>query len=88
MADDEELINNIREVSKKCKICIEYKKPSPRPVVGLPMATKFNEVVAMDLKMINSQWVLHLIDHVSRFSAASFIKSKKPDEIIQTIFRI
>ena len=59
----------------------QIKKPSTRLVVGLPMATKFDEVVDMDLKMINSQWVLHLIDHVSRFSAASFIKSEKPDEI-------
>ena len=88
MGHDTELISNIKEVSASCKICLEYKKPSPRPVVGLPLATTFNEVVAMDLKMIDGHWVLHLIDHVSRFSAASFVSSKKPEEIIQKIFEI
>ena len=86
MGNNAELVAGIRKVSETCKICQEYKRPSPRPVVGLPLATKFNEVVAMDLKMIDDQWVLHLIDHVSRFSAASFVSSKKPEEIVHKIF--
>ena len=88
MGDDSELIREIREVAENCKICKEYKRPSPRPVVGMPLASSFNEVVAMDLKMFDGKWILHLIDHLSRFSAACFIKSKKPEEIIENIFKI
>ena len=88
LGNDSDLIHEINEVSKNCKICLEYKRPSPRPVVGLPLATRFNQMVAMDLKMINGKWVLHLIDHVSRFSAASFIPSKNPEQIIKVICRI
>ena len=47
------------------------------------MATLFNELVSMDLKMLERQWVLHLIDHVTRFSAAAFVSSKKPEEMIK-----
>ena len=88
MASDQELINRIKEVSSNCKICLEYKRPSPRPVVGLPLAVRFNQVVAMDLKMIDGKWVLHLIDHLSRFSAACFVNSKNPEVIIKSIFQI
>ena len=88
LGNDAELIKHIYEISESCSICLEYKRPSPRPVVGLPLATKFNEVVAMDLKMIDGKWVLHLIDHVSRFSAAGFVASKRPEDIIKVICRI
>ena len=82
-----EFIQNIRKVSDICMICFEYKRPSLRPVVGLLMATKFNELVAMDLKMLDRQWILHLIDHVERFLAAVFVSSKKQEEIIQKNFQ-
>lgn len=88
MHNDKDLLDEIVNVSENCKICHEYKKPPPRPVVGLPLATKFNEVVAMDLKMLNGHWALHLIDHLSRYSAATFISSKKPEIIIRAIFKI
>ena len=85
---DTQLIKEIHNISNNCQICKEYRRPSPRPVVGLPLASEFNEVVAMDLKMFEGKWILHLIDHLSRFSAASFINSKNPEEIIQKIFEI
>ena len=85
LGNDAELVKCIKDVSDGCKICLEYKKPGPRPVVGLPLATKFNELIAMDLKMIDDKWVLHLIDHVSRYSAAGFVSSKKQEEIIKPI---
>ena len=40
----------IEAVAKGCETCIKFKGPVPRPVVALPMASKFNEVIAMDLK--------------------------------------
>ena len=51
--DDEELLRCIDEVQRKCKICKVYSKPPPRPVVGLPHATRLNETVAMDLFFYN-----------------------------------
>ena len=42
----------IEEITKECKVCLKYQKKKIRPVVGFPLATEFNECVAMDLK----QW--------------------------------
>ena len=80
--------DQIYEVSRNCEICQVYKRPSPRPVVNLPLTTEFNDVVAMDLKQCEGGWILHLIDHVSRYSAAALIKSKRKEVIIEYIFKI
>ena len=85
---DKELVDCITKVSSDCCICKEYRKPPPRPVVGLPMATTFGECVAMDLKKFGDVQLLHLVDHATRLSACSVIRSKKPDVIIREIFKI
>ena len=38
----------IDQVLKECDSCARYKRTPSTPVVGLPMATKFNEVVALE----------------------------------------
>ena len=86
-AEDDELIKNIVKVSDSCEICKQYKRPSPIPVVGLPMASKFNELVAMDLKFFQGKIILHIIDHLTRFSVAVILKSKEPKEIISAIMK-
>lgn len=83
-----ELNSKIKEISNNCEICRRYQKRSPRPVVGMPMASHFNEVVAMDIKFIKGQPVLHLIDCLTRFSASAVTPNKKPETIISNIFRI
>ena len=88
LSDDQKLKDQIYEVSRNCVICQIYKRPSPHPVVGLPLAIEFNEVVAMDLKQCEGDWILHLVDHVSRYSAAALIKSKRKEVIIEHIFKI
>ena len=40
----------LEEIDRKCELCKRYSKTPARPVVGMPMATQFNEKVAMDLK--------------------------------------
>ena len=87
LGNDTALIKAVKEITQNCTICKEYRRPPLRPVVAMPLANSFNEVVAMDLKMFNGKWILHLIDHVSRFSAASYVTSKKADEIISKIFK-
>ena len=88
MGNDVSLIKAIKDVSKNCDICKVYKRPAAKPIVGMPLANDFNEVVAMDLKFFHGKIILHLIDHVSRFSAAAIIPSKQANEIISKIFKI
>ena len=52
------------------------------PAVGLLMVTRFQEMVAMDLKSYKGHTLLHLIDYFTRFSASSVIPNKKPETII------
>ena len=64
------------------------KPPLPRPVLGLPMTTNFQECVAMDLKFCSGNIILHLVNHAKRLSSSKIIKSKGPKEIIDNIFKI
>ena len=43
-------VDAISQVSKKCVTCCKFGKTVPRPIVSLPMASKFNETISMDLK--------------------------------------
>ena len=83
----EELVKCIKDVTKNCQVCIQYKKPPPRPVVGFPLATRFGECVAMDLKQFGKVHLLHIIDSATRLSAVAIIKSKQAEVIIREIFR-
>ena len=86
--EDEELMELISEVSSECEVCEKFTKPKPRPIVGMPIARQFNEVVCMDLFEFETKkvWVLHFIDAFSRRSNAVFIKTKKDTEIIKHMY--
>lgn len=75
----------VDSVSHACDICKRFRKPPPRPAVGFPLATDFNETVAMDIKFINGEPVLHLIDHATRYSSGCRVRNKKPETIVQAI---
>ena len=62
-----------------------YAKTPSRSLVGMPMATKCNEKVAMDLKQWNSHWILHIIDMWSRYTLSIFVNRKKPSHIIDVL---
>ena len=83
---DKKLHQAVMIMSGKCKTCNRYKKAVHKPIVALPIAKEFNESVAMDLKFVDSKPILHLIDHSTRYSAASVIKSKHRDVVISRIF--
>ena len=87
-SNNHELKKEIVSVSENCQICKLYKKPPPRPVVSLPMTTEFQDIVAMDLKQFEGNWILHLIDLCTRLSAACFIRNKSKEKITAAIFRI
>ena len=43
-----EFLKCIKECCENCQICRKYKRPFRKPIVGLPIASQFNEVVCMD----------------------------------------
>ena len=47
---DKGLEKYLDDLDNACEICLKYKKPKPRPVVGFPMAKTFDDTLAMDLK--------------------------------------
>ena len=60
-----ELKTEIKTITNECNTCQIFKKPPTRPVVGLPVASKLLECVAMDLKFYKKYILLHLIDHAN-----------------------
>jgi hypothetical protein len=87
-ANNEELKAEIRKISNDCDTCKIFKKAPPRPVVGLPMASEFNETVAMDIKTYEGKQILHLVDLCTRLSAAIFIPNKEKTTVVNALFRI
>ena len=85
---NDEISKLVSEICDNCDICKKYKKASPRPVVGLPRATDFNQSVAMDLHHIDKNlWYFHMIDEFSRYSNAVIIRSKNPSVIIDNFIQ-
>ncbi|KAK6187111.1 hypothetical protein SNE40_005204 [Patella caerulea] len=80
---DNSIIQLVDEATKDCEVCIQYKRPPKKPVVGLPQATEFNELVAVDLHQLeNNVWYLHIIDHFTRFSAGAIMRTKQSSMFI------
>ena len=88
--NDAVFLKMIKKCCDSCKFCLKRKPPPLRPVVGLPLANVFNDVVCMDLKehIHNKSWILHIIDSATKYSAACLISSKHQDVIVSCIFRI
>ena len=82
---DSDLGKMVDTVTLNCNVCKKYRRPPPRPIVSFPLATDFNEVVAMDIKFIDGVPILHLIDHATRYSMACRVRNKKPETIVECI---
>ena len=83
---DSKCLELVDLVSENCQVCKRLKRTPARPVVSLPIATEFNEVVAIDLKVWKPGiYFLHLIDMAKKFSLASVIRNKNPETIIQQV---
>ena len=80
----EQVIDN---VSEKCEVCVKYKKPKSRPIVSMPMASSFNETIAMDLKVWKKMYFIVFIDLATRFCTAAVIKDKNSETIIKSFFK-
>ena len=86
--NDKEFIQLIEIVCDECVTCRKFKKPSLRPVVGMPLGDRFNHTVCMDLKEYehNKSWIFHLIDSTTRYSQARLIHTKNKEVIIRNIY--
>ncbi|KAI4873784.1 hypothetical protein NFI96_002219, partial [Prochilodus magdalenae] len=81
---DDDCLAILNDIVSKCDTCIRYCRPKPKPAVGLPMASTYNETVAVDLHELEpGVWYLHVIDHFTRFSAGSIVTTKKPKDIVK-----
>lgn len=76
---------DLEKIEERCDVCKTYARTPSRPVVSFPMATYFNEKVAMDLKYWRGKWILHLIDMWSRYTISIFIQRKKTTDVIDKI---
>ena len=82
---DDDCNTIIQEISSKCDVCKRFKKTPARPVVCMPMAKQFNDVVAMDLKKYGDIYFLHFIDLFTRFSKSKVIRRKTPKVIVNGV---
>ena len=74
---DKNIHEVIKDVSQKCDVCKRFKKPPNKPIVSFPLASDFNQTVAMDLKVIDKHLVLH--------SQACLVKNKKAETIVHAV---
>ena len=85
---DKKISDIVQSVSKNCDTCQRFQRSPLRPVVAMPLASEFNEVVAMDLKFIDRVPILHLIDHVTRYSMSCSLKNKRAITVVESILNI
>ena len=83
----DEYSNLLEDIGNMCELYKRYAKTPSRPVVGLPMASQFNEKVSTDLKQWNGHWLLHIIDIWSRYTLSDFINRKKPSDVIDALMQ-
>ena len=83
---DSNLEKEVSNVSNKCITCIKYRKPFNRPVVCMPLASEFNEMIGIDLKIWGNQYFLVIVDIATRFCAARVIEDKLPSTIVRGLF--
>lgn len=84
---DFELEKEIGKLEETCETCIKFKRTPCRPVVSVPMAKHFNDIVSMDLKVWHEKYFLVMIDMATRYCNACVIKSKAADVIIDAVMR-
>ena len=79
----------IDTITNRCEGCIMRKRTPDRPAVALPLATDFNQVLTMDLKIWNAnkhQYIFYMIDAFTRYTVATVINRKTPEQVINGIF--
>ena len=81
------LEDEVRKIDSSCETCMKFKRTPSRPVVCMPMARKFNEVVSMDLKAWEDKYFLVMVDMATRYCNACVINKKTPRIIVDAVMR-
>ena len=84
---DNVLLDAVKSLDDNCSIYSKYKKLKSRPVVKFLLEHDFNKAVAKYLKQFKNIYILHLIDHATRFTVEAIIHSKGKEAIIDKIFK-
>ena len=77
----------VEQVTSACQTCVYYKRPSPRPVVSLPLANSFNETVAVDLKSWKQVYFLVMVDLATRYCSSVVITNKMTGTVVKALFQ-
>ena len=84
--NDKMLEKAIIEVTNACETCLKFKKPALKPIVSMPMSSKFNDTISMDLKVWEDKYFLVMIDMATRYCTAIIINNKQSKTVIKGIF--
>jgi hypothetical protein len=79
---------HLDKIRSGCKGCLIGGRNHDTPVVGMPMASEFNEKLAIDLKCLSTgarPYILHIIDMWSRLTISILLVRKKPQGVINGI---
>lgn len=76
-----EFFEVLKEYCEKCLVCLKYKKNPKKPVVGLPLGTRFNDTVAIDLGDLDGERFMVIVDLMTKYTASTWVKNKTPEEI-------
>lgn len=82
-----DMSTKLDKIIEGCEGCIKRKRNPDRPAVAMPMASEFNEKVAIDLSFYKGKVILHIIDMWSRLTVSTCIQRKKPSEVIDKIMQ-
>jgi transposase InsO family protein len=77
-----EIKDELKTMCEECETCRRYKRNPSKPVVGFPLATSFNEVLAMDLGEIEGKRFIVMVDHATSYIQATWIANKQPKVIV------
>ena len=78
----------VASIHESCATCKRFSPTPPRPVVSLPQASDFGEVLTLDLKEVKVgqfRYIFHMIDGFTRFTVSVFLRDKKPETIIHNM---
>ncbi|XDV39471.1 hypothetical protein PO909_008715, partial [Leuciscus waleckii] len=79
---DAECPSLLQKIINQCEVCQKYCKTKPKPAVGLPLASTYNETVAIDLHNFSLVYALKSTKFVAEKRLRLEISSIK--ELIQT----
>ena len=63
--NDPDLKGQLKSAMRNCQTCKLFKMLPTKPVVGLPLATHFQETAATEFQFYRGKIILHMIDHAT-----------------------